>query len=308
MQTLNIALLALLLVNIVPVDNSTAAPSLIDFDIPIINYHRFVSDDVEYSTYMKRRIGDFRRDLERLYDAGYSLISLDELIDGNYQLPPGRRPLVISIDDAYFADQLWLDPETGEPSPQCGIGVLWQFYHEYPDFGFKVAMFANYGDKLYGNVYRYGWWYVGDGWKRALTDAIIWGIDHGVMPYNHLWTHPLLTVTKYEHIWEQIDQNDRRLYTMLWEAGRRDLIDLICKSNFIALPYGIWPESQAGRDLLISYKEPWRDNPVRGIFESGYEYMPEYANPRAQAFDPYHIPRMAGVQAAIDAIVERGSK
>ncbi|MEM5786534.1 MAG: hypothetical protein AAGU11_04400 [Syntrophobacteraceae bacterium] len=300
-----LSLAALLLPGIYQAADVVARPAMIDLEIPVLNYHRFVSDQVEYSTYMKRRLGDFRRDLERLYNAGYSLISLDELIDGNYQLAPGRRPLVLSIDDAYFADQLWLDPETGEPSPQCGIGVLWQFFREFPDFGFKVAMFANYGDKYYGNVYRMGWWYVEDGWEKDLAEAIAWGIEHGVMPYNHLYIHPLLSITRYEHIWEQASLNDQALRDLLALVGRGDLIEQV--NNFIALPYGVWPESQAGIDHLIAYTDP-EGRPVKAIFEAGYEHMPKYAMPQALSFSPYHIPRMAGIEAAIQAVIEREEK
>lgn len=282
-----------------------ATPTLIDLEIPVLNYHRFVGDQVEYSTYMKRRLSDFRRDLERLYVAGYSLISLDELIDGNYQLPPGRRPLVLSIDDAYFADQLWLDPSTGAPSPNCGIGVLWQFYQVHPGFGFKVAMFANFGDKYYGNVYRNGWWYLGDGWEDDLAAAIVWGIEHGVMPYNHLYIHPRLDLTEYADIWPQAEMNDKALRALLALVQREDLIEQV--NNFIALPYGVWPESQAGIDHLIAYMDP-EGRSVKAIFEAGYEHMPKYATPQAQNFSPYHIPRLAGIDVAIKAVTERQRK
>lgn len=278
----------------------TNYPADTNLQVPVINYHRFLPDRYETSTGMKRRLSDFRADLQKLYDAGYTLISIDDLVDGNIHVPAGRRPLVLTIDDAFFADQLWLD-ETGVPSDQCGIGVLYRFYQEHPNFGFQVAMFANFGDKYYGNVYRNGWWYVGDGWQEALAQAIVWGIEHGVIPYNHLYIHPRLDMTEYQTIQSEEYSNDAALRDLLARAGRADLIDQV--NNYIALPYGLWPADQAGIDKLLGYTDP-EGRAVKAVFEAGYEYMPEYAEPYAADFDPYHIPRLAGIDAAIESIVE----
>jgi hypothetical protein len=114
--------------------------------IPILNYHRFLPDHYDQSTGMKMRLSDFKSHLQKLYDAGYSLILLDDLLSGNLNVPAGHRPLVLCIDDAYFADQLYLDDQ-GELSPLSGVGVLSAFSRERPEFGFAVAMFANFGDK-----------------------------------------------------------------------------------------------------------------------------------------------------------------
>lgn len=273
--------------------------------IPVLNYHRFLPDGYDQSTGMKRRLEDFDTDLQRLYDAGYTLISLDDLLSGNIDVPAGRRPLVLTIDDAWFADQLWLD-ESGEPSLSCGIGRLYQFYRNHPDFGFEVAMFANYGDKFYGNIYYHGWWYVGDGWQDDLAAAIVWGIEHGVMPYNHLYIHPRLDLTEYADIWPQAEANDQALRDLLALAGRPDLVKQV--NNYIALPYGKWPINQGAIDHLLDYRDP-EGRPVKAVFESGYEYMPKFSPaPWSADFNPYHIPRMAGMEISIDTLVQMASQ
>lgn len=290
-----------------PLPTPTPIPTFIeatvwteDPQIPILNYHRFIPDHME-ETGMKIRISSFKAHLEQLYAAGYSLISLDEMLSGSIVVPEGRRPLVLSIDDAYFADQLYLTEE-GLPSEQCGIGVLYAFSLEHPDFGFSAALFANFGDKYYGNRYLNGWWYLGDNWQEDLAKTIVWGIEHNVMPYNHLYRHPKLDITEEKDILPQAYLNDEALRNYLALAERTELAAGI--NNYIALPYGIWPATQRGIDLLLGYKDP-EGKPVRAVFEAGYEYSPAYAlSPISDGFDPYHIPRMAGISPSIKAIIE----
>jgi hypothetical protein len=270
--------------------------------IPILNYHRFVLDSTPESTGMKLRLSDFRSHLVRLYEAGYSLISLDDLLSGNLIVPEGRKPLVLSMDDAYFADQLFLD-ENGEPSLLTGIGVLFAFYQEYPDFGFDVPLFVNFGDKYYGNYFTGVWWIVMDGWEDDLGQAIVWGIENGVIPYNHTYTHVKLDITADAHIDWELSQHDLALRDYLERADRLDLVERI--NNYIALPYGIWPASKSGIEILTSYTDP-EGRQVRGIFEAGYEYSPEYAlAPFSEGFDPFRLPRMAGIGASINDIVSQ---
>lgn len=270
--------------------------------IPILNYHRFLLDTASHSTGMRMRLSDFLSHLARLYDAGYTLITLDDLLSGNLIVPEGRRPLVLSIDDGYFADQLFLD-EDGEPSPLTGIGVLYDFYQQHPDFGFEVPMFVNFGDKYYGNYFTGTWWVVMNGWEDDLAQAIVWGIEHGVIPYNHTYRHERLDLTQTIHIESVLSKHDQALRSYLARADRLDLVEEI--SNYIALPYGIWPADNPGIEALKSYTDP-EGQPVRAIFEAGYEYRPTFAlAPFSEGFDPMRLPRMAGIIASINFIVEQ---
>ncbi len=163
-------------------------------------------------------------------------------------------------------------------------------------------MFANFGDKYYGNLYTGEWWIVADGWEDALADVIVWGIEHGVMPYNYLYGHAKLDITLDKDIQAQASLNDTALRKYLARANRTDLAQVV--NNYIALPYGIWPATEKGIDLLINYTDP-EGRPVRAIFEAGYEYNPTFAlAPFSEGFDPFHIPRMAGINASINAVVE----
>ncbi len=296
-----------------PLPTPTQTPQPVSLDaivwasdpvIPILNYHRFTPNSRDETSGMVRYLGDLKADLQAYYDSGYSLISLDDLLDGNIRVPIGRRPLILTIDDAYFANQFSLNAQ-GEVSEFSAVGTIYQFSQQHPDFGFEIAMFANFGDKHFGNFFTGIWWYETEGWEQALAQTIAWGIEHHVYPYNHTFRHPHLNQVAVEFIQPQLAQNDQWLREYLALAGHPEYAALL--SNYIGLPYGSWPATDEGIDQLTSYLDPECDR-VRGIFEAGYEYSPAFAAPAfSDAFDPLHLPRMAAIPSVIRLITQRAA-
>lgn len=272
--------------------------------IPILNYHRFTPNSRDKTSGMVRYLGDLKNDLKSFYDSGYTLISLDDLLSGNIRVPVGRRPLILTIDDAYFANQFSLN-EQGGASEFSAVGTIYRFSEEHPDFGFEIAMFANFGDKHYANSFTGTWWYEAEGWEQALADTIAWGIEHHVYPYNHTFRHPHLDQVADEVIQPQLGFNDQKLREVLTLAGHPEYASLL--SNYVALPYGRSPITDKGKQLLISYVDPEGD-PVRAVFEAGYEYAPAFASvPFSAGFNPMHVPRMAAIPSVIKLITEKAS-
>jgi hypothetical protein len=268
-------------------------------EVPILLYHRFITDDVKKDAITFTHLSTFRNDLQALYDSGYSLVSLKSWLDGTYITPSGRKPLIITIDDFWFADQIYID-DNGTPSEYSGIGVLWKFAQEHPDFGFSAAGFSNMGDKYYGDA-RLGDRFVFGGdldamWLK-LGQTIAWSIENGVEPYNHLFQHPLLSITEDAHIQWQIEENDRVTRYYLTQAGREDLIPRL--SNVIALPYGEWPSTQRGIEILRNYRNQ-EGEPVEAIFEA-YLYADKLLTPSVYStdFDRYNLPRLTASEIII---------
>lgn len=294
-----------------PTSTATSSPKQIqvlvwasDPVIPILNYHRFTPNRFDETSGMVRYLGELETDLQSYYDAGYSLISLDDLLGGNIRVPEGRRPLILTIDDAYFSNQFSLD-EQGQVSDLSAVGAIYHFCQNHPDFGFELSMFANFGDKYYGNLFTGTWWYVEEGWQQALADTIIWGIEHHVYPYNHTFTHPHLDQLADTHIQSQLSRNDDVLREYLTMAGHPEYASRL--SNYIALPYGSAPCTEKGVQLLTSYVNP-EGSPVRAVFEAGYEYKPTYSSaPFSAGFDPMHLPRMAAIPSVIRLITEKAT-
>ena len=91
--------------------------------------------------------------------------------------------------------KLFID-EDGNPSQYSGIGILWRFSQDHPDFGFAVSGFSNMGDKFFADTLlpaEQRYIRVSDDnsniWKDELSNAMVWAIENGVHAYNHTYTH-----------------------------------------------------------------------------------------------------------------------
>lgn len=267
-----------------------------DPQAPVLLYHHFIPDSAPANdTHI--HLSEFRSELQTLYADGYSLVPLGDWLRGDVHVAAGRRPLILTIDDLFFADQIYLLPD-GTPAPSTGIGILWQFSQEHPDFGFAVALFANLGDKAYPNfIQGNGGTRVGSGWQDSLARTIVWCIDHGAIPYNHFFHHPYLDRLSPERITAEAQDNDLKLKALLQLAGRPDLLDRV--DNILALPYGHWPATPEGVKAVVDYRSP-QGKPVIGIVEVGGIYAGHYLQPvYSPQFDPHHIPRMVGSSLAM---------
>jgi hypothetical protein len=279
----------------------------LDQEVPIMLYHRFIPDDVTKDAITFTNLSTFRRDLQAFYDSGYSLVSLQSWLDGTYVTPVGRRPMILTMDDFWFADQIYIEDD-GTPSEYSGVGVLWKFSQEHPDFGFSVAGFSNMGDKYYGDEqFGEGFIFGGDVdamWQK-LGETIAWAIENGVEPYNHLFQHPLLSITDDKDIQWQIQENDRVTRYYLSKVGREDLIPRL--GNIIALPFGEWPSTQSGINILRNYKNQ-EGKPVEAIFEA-YLFADKELTPSvySSSFDRYNLPRLTASEIMTQWVVDQSS-
>jgi hypothetical protein len=262
--------------------------------VPVLTYHQFAPNYAEVSTAVKTRLEDFEAHLQSLYDHGFSLVPLQAWLEGDLRTPEDRRPLIFTMDDAFFNNQIRLD-ESGNPTPETGLGILWRFAQEHPDFGFHAALFVNLGDKLYADPDD-------PGWEMELAQTIVWCIENGAIPYNHFYTHPRLDKTATKWLLWEAEANDQYLRELLQMAGREDLISRL--GNILALPFGIWPESSIAKEAMLDYETP-EGVPVQAVMEVDYIYRPKFLPPPyTEQFDPLHIPRIVATQEAIDYLAE----
>lgn len=264
----------------------------------VLTYHQFAANHAKQSKALKVRFEDFESQLIQLYNAGFSLVTLEDWLAGEIVVPPGRRPLILSLDDLYFNNQIRLDPETGEPIKDCGLGILWRFYKAHPEFGYSAALFVNLGNKLYGNPDD-------PNWEMQLAETIAWGIDHDLIPYNHFYTHPQLHISSPQAILWELEMNDKYLRELLTKANREDLIPGL--GNMIALTYGVWPAAGDEKPML-AYLTP-EDDPVSVVAEIDLIYIEKYLPaPYALEFDRFHLPRHVASPLAINFLVEQAEK
>jgi hypothetical protein len=278
----------------IPSTTLTATVWVQDPVVPALTYHQFkLNQSGGKSTNLKMFLNDFRGQMKTLYENGFCLVELGEWLSGEMVVADGCRPLILTMDDLYFNNQFGLD-ENGNPSRKTGVGQLWDFYRDYPDFGFSIALFANFGNKLYANPDD-------PGWEEELARTVAWGIEHGAMPYNHFWTHPQLDRIDTAKVKSEATRNDTYLRELLAKIGREDLIPQL--KNIIALTYGTWPKTWEGRNAITQYKNP-EGVPVLGIMEIDYIIRPQYILPVYHPdFDPYHIPRIVADREAVDTLM-----
>jgi len=271
--------------------------------VPVLVYHRFQPLKATQESSTRMRLQNFRQQLEMLDQAGFTLVSLADWLKGDLRVLPGKRPLVFTMDDLFFADQIFLNPD-GSPSLRSGLGVLWQFSEEHPDFGFSVALFYSLGDKLYANRQVGDWFEAGEGWEDSLAEAIAWCMEHGAIPYNHFYTHPRLIQMEPADITRQLRQNEVRLQELLDRIGKADLA--AHSDNLIALTYSVWPESKGGQKAIMTYRSIY-DLPAMGVLEASPYFSPKYLMkpPYDAGFSPWHIPRFNGNNANVEKIIQQ---
>ncbi len=267
-----------------------------ELQAPILIYHWFIPDHDGDTNAMKMQLTEFQSELESLYDNGFSLVSLESWVNGTFTVPQGRKPLIITIDDGWAANQLFVD-DSGQPSQYSGLGVLWNFCQEHPEFGFHAAVFAIYGDKYYAEKQVGDQFIVVDNaswntpsWRIKLGKTIAWAMDNGIETYNHTLHHPNLTSMDNASIQTELRQNDDVLREFLTEAGREDLIPKL--NNMIALPEGKWPATESGKNVVRNYKTP-EGKPVMAVLEAynmdSVTFSPSFYS---EGFNPYAIPRI----------------
>jgi len=279
-----------------------------DLDVPIVIYHKFVPDYMDTDA-TQMRLSDFREELQTFYDNGFTLIPLKSWIEGDFSVPTGRKPMVLTIDDLWFGNQIFIRDD-GTPSPNSGIGVLWQFSQEHPDFGFHAALFAINGDKYYPEKEVGDAFYAADNvnffsksWHIKLGNTIAWALNNGIEVYNHTfdhpWNWPQISNTE---IQDELKKNDYWLRQFLTESGHDDLIPQL--DNLIALPEGKWPESDSGKKVVLNYKNT-EGKPLLAVMEAYNMDDPQYTpSPFSSNFDPFHIARITASKYMTNYIVQ----
>jgi peptidoglycan/xylan/chitin deacetylase (PgdA/CDA1 family) len=206
---------------------------------------------------MERSPKAFRKDLQRLYKLGFRPINVTEYLSGDYKLPPGASPVVLTFDDSNPSQVRFL--EDGTLDPDCGLGILKAFSEEHPDFSPKAVFFVL--PELWGQPAH-----------RDKKVALIKGWGGEIA--NHTITHSNLGKLPDEKAKEEIG----RPFEILEQYEGNP--------EYLALPLGISPKNKS---LLAGFKHGRKDIELKAVFLVG-------ANPASTAqsdkFDYLRIPRI----------------
>ena len=240
--------------------------------IMILMYHGLVSSKphVDY----QRTADDFKRDLKNLYEAGYRLISLNDIIDNDIKVPAGLSPVVFVFDDG-LSSAFSLEDVNGilVPKEGCAVDIMQKFAAEFPDFG-NTATFAIIGTD--------------EPFKGAGTvqERLKYLIDNGYDIANHTYSHAALNRLDSYALQQEIGKQHNNLKEILPEG-------YLVRS--IVYPYGQRPAKS-----LRSYA-------LKGSC-GGVEYSYDIALREGQSgasatpghikFDPLNTPRVRASENA----------
>lgn len=237
-------------------------------EVMILMYHQIRSPEKDYV----RSAENFRKDLQTLYDKGYRLAHLNDLIDGKVTTPRGKTPVVLTFDDAGFGQ---ID-KTQKPGEAAGIiewtqdsavRIILDFAKIHPDMGIAGTFYINPFHIQMTSTKS-------SQWREWMQEMVNLGFEFG----NHTMTHPNLkkSCPEYALVEKEIGSLQAWVHQYLPDYRIRTL----------ALPFGVYP-----------LETEWA---VNGSYQ-GENYHHEAlmkvgANPSASPFhqnwQPLHLPRI----------------
>jgi len=209
--------------------------------VMVVMFHRFVesftpssSDDGQFVT----TFDNFRALLQKLYDKNYRLISLNDYLTNNIDVPAGCIPMVFTFDDG-TSGQFNLIEKDGElvVNPKSAVGIMEEFYKTHPDFGLEGTFYVNLGADTFAG-------------SGTLEQRLNYLIEKGFEIGNHTMTHINLSTAK------SVDEIKKEV------GGNQKILNSIIEGytmNSLALPYG----SHAPKGM--------EDSVISGTYE-GVEY------------------------------------
>ena len=237
----------------------------------ILEYHKVDQPEERWT----RTTANFRGDLERLWERGYRLVALNDLLDGRIAIPRGTTPVVLTFDDSSPGQFRLIERNGGwVPDPDCAVGILEAFERQHPEVGraatFYVLPGADPPNRLFNQKDLAG---------RKLQYLAAQGYEIG----NHTLWHANLA--KYP------ERVVRRQLATAQEWIQRHVPGYRIRT--LALPMGAYPQdirwAIEGAEGQVAYRHDAVLRVAGGAAPS----------PHARGFDPYHLPRIQAIESEL---------
>lgn len=231
--------------------------------IMVLMYHQIGPEEREWI----RTPENFRKDLQALYDNGYRLVSLKDVLRGEIKVEAGYTPVVITFDDGTEGQFRYIE-RNGEwiIDPDSAVGILLEMNEKNPGFGTAATFYVN------TNPFRQP-----EHTQRKLEELVEYGMDIG----NHTLTHPNLShITSPEEMAKEMGALVREI--------QRYLPDYEIDS--LALPFGVHPTEDLYPHAI---KGQYNGTPYhnQGVLLVGSHPS---QSPFHKDFNPLRIPRIRG--------------
>jgi len=258
--------------------------------IMVLEYHLITDHNGDYA----RERGQYRKDLELLYNRGYRPVNMSDVLDKKLNLPRGLSPVVFVFDDA-SPEQFRYINNNGklEIDPTSGMGIWLDFRKTHPDWNNKAVYCllsgASAGHNFFGDRGVQG---QKSNWRFP---KVKWLADNGFELCDHTLWHAQLSKYPDAFVQEQIARNALAIDSAV--PGY--------KIRSMALPQGLWPKNRA-----LASKGSWT-NPKTGktvsydwpvVFEVAGGPM---RSPYDPAFNPGMTPRIQVIGNAIENMTNK---
>ena len=258
--------------------------------IMVLEYHLITDHNGDYA----RERGQFRKDLELLYDRGYRPVNMSDVLDKNLNLPKGLSPVVFVFDDA-SPEQFSYIENNGklEIDPQSGMGIWLDFKKTHPDWNNKAVYCllsgANAGHNFFGDRGIKG---QKSNWR---FQKVKWLADNGFELCDHTLWHAQLSKYPDAFVQEQIARNALAIDSAV--PGY--------KIRSMALPQGLWPKNRA-----LASKGSWTNPKTGKTVNYSWPVVFEVAggpmrSPYDPAFNPGSTPRIQVIGNAIEQVMNK---
>src|SRR3954463_3156698 len=258
--------------------------------IMVLEYHLITDHNGDYA----RERGQFRKDLELLYDRGYRPVNMSDVLDKNLNLPKGLSPVVFVFDDASPEQFSYIDNNGKlEIDPNSGIGIWLDFRRPQPDGNTKAVFWllagAAAGHNFFGDRGVKG---QKSNWR---FQKVKWLADNGFELCDHTLWHAQLSKYPDAFVQEQIARNALAIDSAV--PGY--------KIRSMALPQGLWPKNRA-----LANKGSWTDPKTGKTVSYDWPVVFEVAggpmrSPYDPAFNPGMTPRIQVIGNAIEAMIAK---
>ncbi len=175
--------------------------------IPVMMYHVVKPDAKgEYD----QTPAEFKAELERMHEAGFTPITVQEMVAGDIDVPAGKHPVVLTFDDS-SPNQIQIGAD-GKPTAESAVGILEAFEAENPDFRATASFYVN------GSPFND-------------PKAVPWLVENGYEVGLHTMNHINLKQSSESTIQKELTANSEDIKSAASGA----------KVNTISLPFGIAP-------------------------------------------------------------------
>jgi hypothetical protein len=263
--------------------------------IPVFEYHLIG----EKSSSWERERGQFRRDLEAMYAAGYRPVSIAEMLDRKLDLPRGLSPVVVVFDDASPSQFRYIERNgTLEIDPTSAVGIWLDFAKSHPGWRnravFCTLPAAQAGRSFFGDKGIEG---QKTEWRYRKVRFLH---EQGFELCNHTLYHARLDRAG-SQVEEFIARGDMAIDSVI--PGYR--------VRTFALPLGMWPKQRE-----LAWRGSWKDPKSGKVVRYEYDAVLEVAggptrSPHDPAFDPHSIKRIPvmgnGVEQTLSQLERSGT-